>query len=122
MNFSVDSQLRIPVDVGRDYAMWATITVKQKCGLHHTGISGPLHRNTHHPRISRGIWEDMPTFRYFSGWIRDRIHNLAKDKTLIRFVMRLLDFRHLMQMESNLLTGHGHALRRRLKAREYNPR
>jgi hypothetical protein len=59
MNFSGASQLRIPVDVGRDYAMWATITVKQKCGPHHTGISGALHRNTHHPRISRGIWEDM---------------------------------------------------------------
>ena len=39
----------IPFDVGRDYAMWATITVKQKMrptsqrnpGPHHTGISGP---------------------------------------------------------------------------------
>jgi hypothetical protein len=40
MNFSEASQLRIPVDVGRDYAMWATITVKQECGPHHTGISG----------------------------------------------------------------------------------
>jgi hypothetical protein len=49
--------------VGRDYAMWASITVKQKMrptsqrnpGPHHTGISGPLpmeslahmDRNTH---------------------------------------------------------------------------
>ena len=40
----------VPFDVGRDYAMWASITVKQKMrptsqrnpGPHHTGISGPL--------------------------------------------------------------------------------
>jgi hypothetical protein len=39
----------VPFDVGRDYAMWASITVKQKMrptsqrnpGPHHTGISGP---------------------------------------------------------------------------------
>jgi hypothetical protein len=53
----------ITFDVGRDYAMWATITVKQKMrptsqpnrGPHHTGISGPhpmespahFDRNTH---------------------------------------------------------------------------
>ena len=40
----------VPFDVGRDYAMWASITLKQKMrptsqrsrGPHHTGISGPL--------------------------------------------------------------------------------
>ena len=53
----------VPFDVGRDYAMWAAITVKQKMrptsernpGPHHTGIRGPhrmespahIDRNTH---------------------------------------------------------------------------
>ena len=53
----------VPFHVGRDYAMWATITVKQKMrptsernpGPHHTGISSPhpmespahIDRNTH---------------------------------------------------------------------------
>jgi hypothetical protein len=41
----------VPFDVGRDYAMWASITVKQQMWPtsqrnrrpHHTGISGPHH-------------------------------------------------------------------------------
>ena len=57
----------VPFDVDRDYAMWATITVKQKMrptsernpGPHHNGISGPhpmespahIDRNTHGLRI-----------------------------------------------------------------------
>ena len=55
----------VPFDVDRDYAMWATITVKHKMrptsqrnpGPHHNGISGPhpmespahIDRNTHNP-------------------------------------------------------------------------
>ena len=57
----------VPFVVGRDYAMWATITVKQKMrptsernpGPHHTGICGPhpmespahIDRNTQEPLI-----------------------------------------------------------------------
>jgi len=57
----------VPFDVDRDYAMWATITVKHKMrptsqrnpGPHHNGISGPhpmespahIDRNTQEPLI-----------------------------------------------------------------------
>jgi hypothetical protein len=57
-------------------------------------------------------------YAHLSVRIRDRIHNIRSDKTLMRIVMQFLEFKHPIQMETNPLAAHGNALSRRFKTRE----
>jgi hypothetical protein len=91
----------VPFDVGRDYAMWASITVKQKMrptsqrnpGPHHTGISGPLPTESlaHMDRNTQGCTESSKTSAN-DDYVGPCIQNDTSHEYLIFATASLRDF------------------------------